>query len=311
MNKGITVLILGVVLGAMLLIMLNKPSPGGKISPGATASNVTKPETAAAPPAVAPSAPVTPPPAQAAGQNSGQAVAQAPAQSVPPAVTPTTPPQTPPPSLPKVEPPVSTAAPGNGKQLAAQPQGQGAGFFSIPPAPPSSKKPEKAQSGTPAQGQLDKRTEVPLKGGAAAPANGKKPEVKPASKPETKPEPKADPKKQAQESKAALAAAAKGPHTAKSATLSFAGQSMVLRVEAEEPFVAKLFVLPGPDRLVLDLMGDWKNLQAPKVPSNNVVKGSRVGRQPESARLVLDLNQAPKKYEKVQISPTVVEVRIQ
>ena len=295
MNKGIIMLILAVVLAAMVLIMANKPGP--RPESGKTANSSAMPPAANAnrPAGVAEqgpaqTAPASVPVAPAADGNATKLL---------------TPPAAPaPPPLPKVEPPASTPADtGNSKNgsPATPATGQGAstkgntGFFTIPSTPPDAGKATgKGQAApVPSKTQLDKKIAVPPKTEAQG-QSGQKP-----AKPEGK------------EPGTTQAPAGKGPHTAKSVALQFAGQGMVLRIEAEGPFTAKTYVLPGPDRLVIDLAGDWKNLQAPSVPSNNLVKGARLGRQPDAMRLVLDLNKVPKNHQKVQVSDTVLEVRLQ
>ena len=297
MNKGIIMLILTVVLAAMVLIMANKPGPQPEAakpafsSAASSAANTTRPAAVAeqsrpvqAPPALAP--------AVAAAENGTKA-------SAPPVVPA-------PPPLPKLDPPASTpaetggskpaapAAAGNGQDT-AQKKGN-TGFFSIPATPPDTGKRAGSTPPPPTlpKAQLDKKVAVPPKTDAQA-QNGQKASAKPESK----------------EPQSSQAPAAKGTRTATSVVLQFAGQGMVLRIEADAPFTAKAYVLPGPDRLVVDLAGDWKNLQAPKVPSNNLVKGARLGRQPEAMRLVLDLSRVPKNHQKVQVSDTVMEVRLQ
>lgn len=80
-----------------------------------------------------------------------------------------------------------------------------------------------------------------------------------------------------------------GAHTLRSISLGFAGQQMLLRIEAGAPFPVKTFALTGPDRLVVDLPGVWQGLKVPNVPENNVVSKARLGNQSAGSRLVLDL----------------------
>ena len=93
--------------------------------------------------------------------------------------------------------------------------------------------------------------------------------------------------------------------------LRFAGQGMVLKVQAEEAFTCKSFVLPSPDRLVIDLGGKWANMRAPMVPDNTLIKSARTGRQENAARLVLDLARPLKKHDIVRVSPSEVEIHIE
>ncbi|MDR2160937.1 MAG: AMIN domain-containing protein, partial [Desulfovibrio sp.] len=74
------------------------------------------------------------------------------------------------------------------------------------------------------------------------------------------------------------------------------GQKVLLRIEAEDPFPCKAFILSNPPRLVVDLPGSWQKMRPPAVPSNRVVKGVRMGTQSTGPRLVLDMSNPPR-YE--------------
>lgn len=101
----------------------------------------------------------------------------------------------------------------------------------------------------------------------------------------------------------------KGTHVLKNIGLHFAGQNMRLRIEADSAFPSKVFTLTSPDRLVIDLPGVWKGLRGPVVPQNQIVKNVRVGLQKDSARIVLDLSGPPKSHS-VDRSGNVVEVLV-
>lgn len=101
-----------------------------------------------------------------------------------------------------------------------------------------------------------------------------------------------------------------GKHDLKSIGLHFSGQRIFLRIEANDPFPCKTFVLNTPERLVVDLPGTWTGMKAPAVPQNNIIKSARYGVQKAGPRLVLDLEKAPK-YEVTRPSPTVVEIYVQ
>ncbi|MDR2124933.1 MAG: AMIN domain-containing protein [Desulfovibrio sp.] len=102
----------------------------------------------------------------------------------------------------------------------------------------------------------------------------------------------------------------KNPHTLKNVSLTFAGNDMSLRLEADSAFPCKTFTLSGPDRLVIDLPGAWKGMKAPTVPGNRIVRKARVGLQSDGARLVLDLS-SPLKKHKVEQNGNVVEILVQ
>jgi hypothetical protein len=99
-------------------------------------------------------------------------------------------------------------------------------------------------------------------------------------------------------------------HSLKAVSLHFAGKNMKLRLEANNAFPCKSFVLTGPDRLVIDLPGKWSGMAVPQIPQNNLVKNARLGKQPAGPRLVLDLAR-PLRGHTVQRSYNVVEVLLQ
>lgn len=156
---------------------------------------------------------------------------------------------------------------------------------------------------------------------AATPAPAKKPE-KAAEKPQPKPaekgkaeakKPEAAPKKDdktAQAKPQTTQPVEPGVRQLTRIKLTPKGQSMHLRIEADGGFSCKTFVLSGPDRLVIDLPGKWKGVQAPSVPSNQLVKKARVGEQPTGPRVVLDLTR-PIKGHQVQRLNNAIEVVLQ
>lgn len=91
-------------------------------------------------------------------------------------------------------------------------------------------------------------------------------------------------------------------------SLHFKDDGMILRIEGDGPLPAKYFILSQPERLVLDLPGSWKNLKRPDIPSNNLVKSARLGRQGNADRLVLDLAAPIKKHALNRISDKKVEL---
>ena len=88
------------------------------------------------------------------------------------------------------------------------------------------------------------------------------------------------------------------------------GQSMHLRIEANDSFPCKTFVLTGPDRLVIDLPGKWKGVHVPSVPANQLVTNVRAGEQTAGPRVVLDLAR-PLKGHQVQRMGNAVEIVLQ
>ena len=102
----------------------------------------------------------------------------------------------------------------------------------------------------------------------------------------------------------------KGSHSLKNIALQITGDKIRVRIEADNAFPCKSFVLTNPDRLVVDLPGTWSNMKVPSVPRNEVVKNIRHGKQASGPRLVLDLNKTLKNHT-VQRSGNVVEIVLQ
>lgn len=109
---------------------------------------------------------------------------------------------------------------------------------------------------------------------------------------------------------ATVAQAAKNEHTLSKIGLHFRGNDIYLRIEADSAFKEEVFTLPSPDRLVVDLVGKWKNVTAPVIPSNQLVTKARIGQQPNATRLVLDLSRGTK-FTVLKVSDTVVEILMQ
>lgn len=117
------------------------------------------------------------------------------------------------------------------------------------------------------------------------------------------------PKNASDEKSKQTAPSSKGTHVLKNIGVHFAGQNMRLRIEADNAFPSKVFVLTSPDRLVIDLPGVWKGLRGPVVPQNRIIKNVRIGLQKDSARIVLDLS-GPLKSHSVDRSGNVLEILV-
>ncbi len=138
----------------------------------------------------------------------------------------------------------------------------------------------------------------------------------PAGRPPANPE-----EKNAPQTPAAQAAAqpepqpARGPEkpkdgfVMKNLTLQVSGSEVILKMQADKRFEYRYFLLTGPNRLVVDLPGDWKGLNNPRVPSNQLVKSTRYARFGDGYRFVLDLNEAPRAQSDKR-SGNVVEIRL-
>lgn len=107
--------------------------------------------------------------------------------------------------------------------------------------------------------------------------------------------------------KSDTAAGISGTHTMKAASFHFSGAKIRFRVESNNEFSYRTMLLSEPDRLVIDFPGTWTDIKAPEVPKNLLVEKVRVGSQKAGPRFVLDLFGKPKKYEVVRISSAIVE----
>ena len=322
MNKGITILILSVVLGAMGLVFYSHtrqsadipkeparessplsggpvaaaPASGGSVSNGA--SPLQAPQGGSAglrqiePPLTSgqPGADGAPAPVRLTTGNTA-----APVQAPPPA---------PPATVASSSTPSGASGPAASDAGASSGQ-DAAGRGSVGKAPSGS--PELTPWGTPPTGTPPARPADPERAPARTDDVGKSSTVATA-KPQAQDKGKAP---------AVPAAPAKEPvlsdkdaHVLNDIGLHFSGQNMQLRIEADTPFPCRTFVLNSPDRLVIDLPGTWKGVKAPTVPQNRLIKTVRVGSQPNGPRIVLDLSAAPKGH-KVQRNGNVVEILVQ
>ncbi len=326
MNKSFFVVFLGIILGAMVLIFLTQPTTSLNAN-GVASSDAG---------GVASSG--TPGGTEQDGRDSGggQPTAVATAPVAPRASSPDAAPE---PAKPPVKPePGPAEDPSRGAHRAAAPE----------PTRPVSAKPEtskpepgKTMPGTPGVAKPEPAGSEPAgpetpKPMAAAPGTSKTEPVKPApaapvAPGAAKPEPARPQAASAEPGATTGPGAAMTPVTStprtpakpesggnarKSLTLAniglhFKGSGMALRIEADAPFSYKTFALSSPDRYVVDLVGNWDKMRAPTVPSNNMIKGARVGKQPGGPRLVLDMQRAPKKHNVTWVSPTVLEILIE
>jgi len=85
---------------------------------------------------------------------------------------------------------------------------------------------------------------------------------------------------------------------------------MVLQIEADSPFPSNVFVLTGPDRLVVDLPGSWQGMRIPSIPQNRLISNIRLGLQPAGPRLVLDLT-GPVRGHNIERSGNITRIIMQ
>lgn len=311
MNKGITILILAAVLGAMGLVLYSHSGSRPDAAPEVSeARPEPTPPTVISFPESGPASPLQAPQGDSGG-------------------------------LSRIEPPITGAQPGQTVATEPKPVTVGPDGERRPPRDPAPKEPKPAP---------EKKTEPPKQENAKKPEDGKKAEPPaqsgtpgltvwekppaeekkaPAAKPQTPPQaagpatgsataqtkPQPVPQPPAAEQRPAtdpLSPAElgqSGAHTLTAISLSPSGQGMKLRIEADSAFTCKSFVLTAPDRLVIDLPGSWKGMKAPSVPANDLVKSVRLGQQPGGPRLVLDLASPPGNHT-VERLGSAVEIQV-
>ena len=73
-----------------------------------------------------------------------------------------------------------------------------------------------------------------------------------------------------------------------SAKFSMQGSQIKLTLQGNAPMVGHYFTLEKPDRVVLDLAGNWE-IDVPRVPSNRLIEAVRVGQHDDKTRVVFDM----------------------
>ena len=192
---------------------------------------------------------------------------------------------------------------------ASTPSSAPAGPESVAQAPASTE-PAKPESAKPEPVTPEPAKPEPAKPEPAKPEPAKPEPAKPEpAKPEpAKPEPAKPEPAKAEPAKPVTPAPMKKSLVLKNIGMHFKEKGVVLRIEADGGFSYKTFVLPTPDRYVVDLGGSWSGMRVPTIPANNMVKSARVGSQAGGPRLVLDLQRAPKKHRVTWVAPTVLEI---
>lgn len=71
----------------------------------------------------------------------------------------------------------------------------------------------------------------------------------------------------------------------------------------------KPMVLTGPDRVVVDLDGDW-DIKAPGIPKNDLVTNVRIGKLNGKTRVVIDLNSSAKTRYTLSKDRRMLDVRV-
>lgn len=276
MNKGIALLLIGVISLAMVLIMLNQ---GGSSAPQAALVGVQNPlpqtgmqtSSALQMPQSAPSAPAMGQPKAPSSTATVAAQSKAPV-STPPAGTQSTVP----PSVASVQQPSPQQVSSSQNSIILN------NSQVLSPTAPN------VQEVTQNTRQAAER---PVQ--AAAPASTVK--EKPTPPVEKKPTP-TPPK-------------ATGPKTINKITVSAAGAGANVRIAGNTNLSYKTMHLKSPDRVVVDLEGVWA-VKAPGVPTNKAVTNVRIGKQADKTRIVIDLASPTATVNFVKVNDETIEVRI-
>ena len=93
-------------------------------------------------------------------------------------------------------------------------------------------------------------------------------------------------------------------------SLKAEGSDMILTLTADKRFNYKSFVLTGPDRLVVDLVGEWRGVKVPGMPSNRLISKVREGKFEGTHRIVMDLKAPLAGYETKRVDDNTVTVRL-
>ena len=88
------------------------------------------------------------------------------------------------------------------------------------------------------------------------------------------------------------------------------GSDMILTLTADKRFNYKSFTLVSPDRLVIDLVGEWNGVKVPGMPSNRLISKVREGKFEGTHRIVMDLKAPLAGYETKRVDDNTVTVRM-
>ncbi|UZP67441.1 AMIN domain-containing protein [Desulfovibrio mangrovi] len=89
------------------------------------------------------------------------------------------------------------------------------------------------------------------------------------------------------------------------------GNTGVLEVVAAGAFDYKVFSLKQPQRVVIDLNGNFEKLAVPSVKSNALVTGVRLARHEKSVRIVMDIaGTAPRSWDALQAKSNTLRVKL-
>ena len=345
MNKGITLLILLVLLSAMGIVLYGnmeaeQPAPVAQRQQlpqtprEPQIENLPMPPTPTAPVVVAGEQPrktqVTPPQRATESSLASQAVLpvkrNATVPSTVPSVTPTLPQALPAnrtqaaaPQLQSSPQPMAQVGTQAGSPADTQPATSGAPSQEQPVAKPAGTvatpalpqiPPTAVQPSAPAEKTTHAATATPTKAPEATPAKQVKAE---APAPKEEPVKKADtPKKETPFTVDEASLSATANHTMGGIRVEKSGKGFVVRITStDSTFPFKVSQLPGPDRLIIDLPGSWKKASVPEVPGGLIATGSRLGNHPTGIRIVFDLTRPVKVSSRTRPNATTVELMLE
>ncbi|MFV0348284.1 MAG: AMIN domain-containing protein [Halodesulfovibrio sp.] len=96
-----------------------------------------------------------------------------------------------------------------------------------------------------------------------------------------------------------------------SVTFAVNGNVGVLEIVATGAFDYKVFSLKQPQRIVIDLNGNFEKLTAPSVKANNLVSGVRLARHEKSVRIVMDVpGTVSRSWDAVQSASNKLRVKL-
>lgn len=103
---------------------------------------------------------------------------------------------------------------------------------------------------------------------------------------------------------------AKSTPTFTSVELMMDGDVVTLTIKSNVPMQkGKTMLLKDPDRVVLDIPGNWHS-NTPGVPSNRMVRSLRLGQQTDSTRFVFDMRVKPQKATVKLVDENTMELKV-
>ena len=182
-------------------------------------------------------------------------------------------------------PPLSTDAAQNG--LAAPVVEDISERAQMPPAAPAAPGPQAAARENMSTPPAMERTAQSAKTESSAPARA---ETQKEERPAQTDKPKAE-KAKTEKPRAGKAAAPRERNISRFVVFA-RDKGATVRLEGNAPLRYKSMNLTNPDRVVVDLDGQWQ-IKAPGVPKNPLVSNVRIGKMADKTRVVIDLKAKP------------------